>query len=57
MLKTFYLIFGIALVGGTIYMLTQPSTESGNIAILLSSIVGVLCFVMYFYVDKLKKIN
>ena len=57
MLKIFYLIFGVALVGGTIYMMMQPSTESGNIAILLSSIVGVLCFVMYFYVDKLKKIN
>jgi hypothetical protein len=55
MLKTLYLIFAVALIGGALYMMTQPRTESGNIAIMLCSIVGILCVGMYFFVDKLKK--
>lgn len=55
MLKTLYLVFAVALVVGAMYLMTQPKTESGNIAIMMCSIVGILCFVMYFFVDKLKK--
>ncbi len=55
MLKTIYLVFAIALIGGAMYLIAQPKTESGNIAIMMCSIVGILCFVMYFLVDKLKK--
>ncbi|MDZ7877130.1 MAG: hypothetical protein U5L45_05645 [Saprospiraceae bacterium] len=55
MLKTLYLVFAVALIGGALYMMTQPRTESGNIAIMLCSIVGVSCVAMYFFVDKLKK--
>jgi hypothetical protein len=55
MLKTLYLVFAVALIGGALYMMTQPRTESVNIAIMMCSIVGILCAVMYFFVDKLKK--
>lgn len=55
MLKILYLIFAVALIGGAVYLMTEPKTESGNIAIMMCSIVGVLCLVMYFFVDKLKK--
>ena len=55
MLKTIYLVFAIALVGGAMYLMAQPKTESGNIAIMMCSVVGILCFAMYFFVDKLKK--
>jgi uncharacterized membrane protein len=57
MLKNLYLLFAVVLIGGTIFMMTQPKTESGNVAILLCSIVGALCGLMYFFVDKLKKQN
>jgi hypothetical protein len=57
MLKIFYLIFGIALIIGTLYLayrrLNGLDGESSTIAIMLCSIVGVLCFVMYAFVDKL----
>ncbi len=55
MLKILYLVFAVALIGGAMYLMTQPKTESGNIAIMMCSIVGILCFVMYFFVDKLKR--
>jgi quinol-cytochrome oxidoreductase complex cytochrome b subunit len=55
MLKFLYLGFAVALIGGAMYLMTQPKTESGNVAIMMCSIVGILCFVMYFFVDKLKK--
>ncbi len=55
MLKILYLVFAVTLIGGALYLMTQPKTESGNIAIMMCSIVGVLCFGMYFFVDKLKK--
>jgi hypothetical protein len=55
MLKILYLVFGVALIGGALYLIAQPKTESGNIAIMMCSVVGILCFLMYFFVDKLKK--
>jgi Flp pilus assembly protein TadG len=55
MLKKLYLAFAVALIGGAMYLMVQPRTESGNIAIMMCSIVGVLCVAMYFMVDKLKR--
>jgi hypothetical protein len=57
MLKIFYLVFGIILVLGTLYLtyrrLNGSDGETTSIAIMLCSIVGFLCLVMYAFVDKL----
>jgi energy-converting hydrogenase Eha subunit A len=59
MLKTFYLIFGFGLIGGGIYMffrrMNGDTDFNTTYAMGLCFTVGVLCLVMYKYVDKLKK--
>jgi energy-converting hydrogenase Eha subunit A len=59
MLKTFYLIFGFGLVAGGIYMFSRRASGDTDFnttyAMGLCFTVGILCLVMYKYVDKLKK--
>ena len=57
MLKTFYLIFGVALSLGACYLgyrrMAGIDGENTSFAIALCLIVGILCFIMYAFVDKL----
>lgn len=57
-LKLFYLIFGLGLLGGAAYLLYRRYLGIDNatteFSIIFCSIVGSLCLVMYYYVDKLK---
>ena len=59
MLKIFYLIFGLGLVAGGIYMFSRrlngDTDFNTTYAMGLCFTVGVLCLVMFKYVDKLKK--
>ncbi len=58
MLKLFYLIFGVALILGGGYMtyrrMSGDSDFTTAYAMGLCFTVGVLCLIMYKYVDKLK---
>ncbi|MBL7815390.1 MAG: hypothetical protein JNL70_10275 [Saprospiraceae bacterium] len=57
-LKTFYLIFGIGLSVGAIYLIYRRMSGIDNasteFSIIFCSIIGLLCLVMYYFVDKLK---
>ncbi len=57
MLKPFYLIFGIALVLGGLFLsyrrMSGIDGENTNFSIALCFIVGILCFIMYAFIDKL----
>jgi hypothetical protein len=57
-LKQFYLILGGILTVGAAYLLYRRLTgldnASTDFSIIFCSIIGILCLVMYGYVDKLK---
>lgn len=57
-LKLFYLIFGIGLMGGAVYLIYRRITGLDNasteFSIIFCSIIGISCLVMYAFVDKLK---
>jgi hypothetical protein len=57
-LKLFYLIFGIGLVVGAVYLIYRRivglDNASTEFSIIFCSIIGISCLVMYAFVDKLK---
>ncbi len=57
-LKLFYLIFGALLTVGALYLIYRRITGLDNasteFSIIFCSMIGILCLVMYAFVDKLK---
>ncbi len=57
-LKLFYLIFGAVLTAGALYLtyrrVTGLDNASTEFSIIFCAMIGILCLVMYAFVDKLK---